>query len=130
MIPIIPYIPPRQKGQKPNLVAFIVSSFLLLFLMLVLVGFPFLNGMSFNMVFVVLGIIIFIVSFIPVIVFLESKQTSPDTEKQVRYVSRPSQSLQPTWEKHSQTNYEFCVNCGSLVDTSDFFCATCGTRLK
>ncbi|PWI46503.1 hypothetical protein CEE45_16520 [Candidatus Heimdallarchaeota archaeon B3_Heim] len=130
MIPIIPYIPPSQKGQKPNLIAFIVSSFLLLFLTLALVAFPLLNGMSFNMVFVVLGIIIFIASFIPMFVFLESKQTSSDTGKQVRYVSRPSQSLQPTWENQPQNKYEYCLNCGSLVDRSDFFCATCGSRLK
>ena len=130
MIPIIPFIPSSQKGQKPNIVALIVSSFLLLFLTLALVGFTFFNGMSFNMVFVVLGIIILITSFIPMIVFLESKQSCHDTEKQVRYVSHQSQSLQPTWNKHSQTNYEYCFNCGSLVDISDFFCAICGSRLK
>jgi hypothetical protein len=130
VIPIIPFIPPSQKGQKPNLVALLASSFLLIFLALGLVGFTLLNGMSISMIFAILGIIIVIASLIPMIVLLESKQSNSGTETPVRYVSRRPQPSEPTWTDHSKSRYEYCIDCGSLVDPTDFFCATCGLRLK
>ena len=130
MIPIIPYIPPQQRGQKPNSLALLSGTFLLLSLVLAFIGFMFFNGMSFDIAFVILGIIILIASFIPLIVALESKQSKSKIERPMRSVSRPYQLVQQTWDHHSQTKHEYCVNCGSVVDSSDFFCVTCGTRLN
>jgi hypothetical protein len=103
---------------------------LLLSLALAFIGFTFLNGMSINMVLVILGVVVLIASFIPMIVILGSKETKKESDRQLRYVARPSQSLQQTWENHSQNKHKYCIDCGSLVDFSDFYCATCGSRLK
>ncbi len=130
MIPIIPYVPPSQRGQKPNLLALIASIILLLFLMFGLIGFTFMNGMSINLVFVVLGIIVLIASFIPIIVVIGSRNSNTHSDYVTTHRPNPPKLSHSTWTEHSKSKFEYCTNCGSLVDFSDFFCTNCGVRLK
>ncbi len=130
MIPIIPYIPPSNDGQKPNLVGLLIASFLLIFLALGMIGIIFVKEISISSVFVILGIIMIIASVIPIIVVLESKQSNRATGRSIKYKVSPSNHLQTEWIDHSRLKYDYCSDCGSIVNRNDFFCTTCGNRIK
>jgi hypothetical protein len=138
MIPIVPYIPPGKKGQKPNSLLLAVSILLFLLLGFLIMAFSVNSDFSINWLFIILGVISLIAILIPILVAVESNQNSTPQEKPAIVNSAKYQTSvsQPTWEKpfssyrsHPPTR-QYCTNCGSLVDKMDFFCASCGERLE
>ena len=131
MIPIIvpPIIPSLDKDpyrRRPNILGILLSMFILS-IGIFIAFFLFLTG-EFSSPIPILGIIILLIVIsmgLVVFTIVEPSVSHSESERE-EYRQRPSPIKNYTRDRR---NSEYCPECGTLVELSDRYCTTCGSRL-
>ena len=125
-VPIITSSDKRTNGRRPSKIGILISA-ILLSTGTFLAFFLFLTEGTSSPLPVIGLIIMFMAVIMGLILFSveEISETSSETE---RMDNRKAHNI--SWDSdRSRRNTEYCPECGSLVEFSDSYCATCGSRL-
>ena len=131
MIPIIvPFIPSSDRdhdGRRPTVLG-ILLSVIILSIGLFLAFFLFLTG-EFSSPMTIISVIMLLMVVCMSLVFATMIGTSTRSQTSEREEYRIRQPPIRDFDR-DRRDKEYCPGCGTLVDFSDSFCATCGSRLQ
>jgi hypothetical protein len=124
--PIVPIIPRDHDGRRPNIFG-ILLSVIILSVGIFLAFFLFLTG-EFSSPMTIISVVMLLMVVCMGLIFATMAGTSASSHGSEREEYHRRQPPIRNYSKERRER-EYCPECGTLVDFSDSFCTTCGSRL-